>query len=262
MNAKRKQATPKKGSGSKPKSSKPRVPLASHAQTDAIEDNFPPGVARPALRALVAAGISDLDQLTRVSEAELSAMHGMGPKAIQAMRDALMAKGLAFRRDVVGHSNLIDAYVHGIQPLIGAVHGLSPEDLRVRIAPGTWSILEVLCHLADSETLFSERMKRVLIEDRPPLLFADPDRYIAALAYHQRDAWEELAVIHTARNQMARILRAQRPEAWDRVGVHSKEGERTLEQLVRKAVDHLEHHLVFVRGKRMSLENKSNQSSR
>ncbi len=103
MNAKRKPVKTKvvkrkKSASGKSASPKPRVSLASHAQTDAIEDNFPPGVARPALRALVAAGVTDLDQLVGVSEAELAAMHGMGPKAIEAMRAALRAKGLDFRQ--------------------------------------------------------------------------------------------------------------------------------------------------------------------
>lgn len=161
----------------------------------------------------------------------------------------------------MSHSTLIDAYVHGVQALCATVHGLSPEDLHIRIAPGAWSILEVVCHLADSETLFAERMKRVLIEDRPALLFADPNQYVTALAYDQRDTWEELAVIASVRKQMARILRAKPPDAWNRIGVHSREGERTLAQLVRKAVDHLEHHLAFVREKRLAMENKSGQDN-
>jgi hypothetical protein len=48
-----------------------------------------------------------------------------------------------------------------------------------------WSTLEVFCHLADSEALFADRMKRVLAEERPMLPFADPDRYAAALAYQE-----------------------------------------------------------------------------
>lgn len=160
----------------------------------------------------------------------------------------------------MSHSKLIDAYVHGVQPLCATVHGLSPEDLRVRIAPGKLSMLEVVCHLADSEMLFAERMKRVLVEERPAFLFADPNQYVTALAYDERDTWEELAVIASVRKQMVRILTAQPPEAWSRVGVHSKEGERTLEQIVRKAVDHLEHHLGFIREKRLGIENTSGRS--
>lgn len=80
-----------------PITAKPRLRLTADRQTDSIRDNFPPGVARPALRALFAANLSTLDQLTRVSESELAALHGMGPKAISLLRAALQAKGLDFR---------------------------------------------------------------------------------------------------------------------------------------------------------------------
>lgn len=69
----------------------------SARQTAAIKDNFPPGIAQPALRALYAANLTSLDQLTKVSQAELAALHGMGPKAINILHKALQAKGLNFR---------------------------------------------------------------------------------------------------------------------------------------------------------------------
>lgn len=81
-----------------PLTAKPRLRLASDEQTNSIKDNFPRGVAKPALRALYAAGLRTLDQLTRVTEAELAALHGMGPKAVAVLRGALVAKGLDFRR--------------------------------------------------------------------------------------------------------------------------------------------------------------------
>jgi hypothetical protein len=76
---------------------KPRLRLASDTQTDSIKGNFPRGVAKPALRALYAAGLTSLDQLVQVNEAELSKLHGMGPKAVATLRAALKAKGLNFR---------------------------------------------------------------------------------------------------------------------------------------------------------------------
>lgn len=67
------------------------------SQTDAIKANFPAGIARPALRALVAAGLRTLEQLTTISEVELSELHGMGPKAVKTLRAGLLAEGLDFR---------------------------------------------------------------------------------------------------------------------------------------------------------------------
>lgn len=61
-----------------------------------LEGGFPPGIARPALRALEAAGITRLEQLVRVRQVDLLKLHGMGPKAAGILQAALQAKGLSF----------------------------------------------------------------------------------------------------------------------------------------------------------------------
>jgi hypothetical protein len=60
------------------------------------ESDFPANLAKPAQRALAAAGYVRLEQLTEVSEAELLRLHGMGPKALEQLRRALAAKGQSF----------------------------------------------------------------------------------------------------------------------------------------------------------------------
>jgi hypothetical protein len=57
------------------------------------EAQFPKGIAKPALRALASVGISRLDQITRYTESQLLALHGMGPKAIGIIKTALQARG-------------------------------------------------------------------------------------------------------------------------------------------------------------------------
>lgn len=63
----------------------------------APESNLPNGIGKPAHRALTAAGYTRLEQLAEVSEAELRKLHGMGPKALGILRQALEAEGLSFR---------------------------------------------------------------------------------------------------------------------------------------------------------------------
>lgn len=62
-----------------------------------IAGGFPKGVAKPALRALFAAGLKSLDDLRTISEAELANFHGMGPKALAALRGAMAQRGISFR---------------------------------------------------------------------------------------------------------------------------------------------------------------------
>ena len=60
------------------------------------ESDLPIGLSAPARRALVGAGYSRLEQLSRLSEAELKKLHGVGSHAINLLRRALDAKGLSF----------------------------------------------------------------------------------------------------------------------------------------------------------------------
>lgn len=62
-------------------------------------DDFPPGIGRPAIRALHTAGVDRVDQLSDFTESELMRLHGMGPKALGILRSALAERGRSFRHD-------------------------------------------------------------------------------------------------------------------------------------------------------------------
>ena len=66
------------------------------------ESNPFPKIGSPATRALEAAGYTRLEQLTKVTEAELGQLHGMGPKALGILRETLKAMGWSFKPDKVG----------------------------------------------------------------------------------------------------------------------------------------------------------------
>lgn len=63
--------------------------------------NFPK-IGSPATRALEEAGYTNLKQLTKVTEGELGQLHGMGPKALGILREALKAEGLSFKQGQAG----------------------------------------------------------------------------------------------------------------------------------------------------------------
>ncbi len=69
--------------------------LAAHAT--AMRDAFPRGLGAPALRALAAAGLTSLEQVATVTESGLLRMHGMGPKAVRILRDAVRLRGLTLK---------------------------------------------------------------------------------------------------------------------------------------------------------------------
>ena len=150
-------------------------------------------------------------------------------------------------------ASLIADYSSGLKLVKDAVAGLTPEQLHARPIAGKWSIHEVVCHLSDTEILYVDRMKRVIAEDKPTLLGMDPDVHVPALALRERDVAEELRIMEVLRSQMTRILRTLRPEAFERVGMHSEAGPLTLQVLLARVVGHVPHHVEFIREKRAAL---------
>jgi hypothetical protein len=66
------------------------------SKTNDQPSDFPKGLAQPALRALAGAGYSRLDQLAKVTEADIKKLHGIGPNALEKLRKAMADKGLSF----------------------------------------------------------------------------------------------------------------------------------------------------------------------
>jgi len=152
-----------------------------------------------------------------------------------------------------GIAELIEEYAAGPGRLRASVAGLTREQLLAKPVAGKMSTLEVVAHIADFDPIIADRMKRVITHDRPQLLGADENKFLAGLLYHEREVEEELRIIELTRSQMARILRRQPPEAFARVGVHTERGELTLERLLTVANNHIPHHLPFIAEKRKAL---------
>ena len=56
------------------------------------------GLAAPARRALVGAGLSQLAHLSTVTREAVAALHGMGPNALAVLDRELAAAGRSFKR--------------------------------------------------------------------------------------------------------------------------------------------------------------------
>src|SRR5947209_5077133 len=141
---------------------------------------------------------------------------------------------------------VIDEYVTCLQRLRQAVSGLTQDDLTARPGPGVWSILENVVHLADSDAIAIDRMKRMLTEDNPTLLYADETAYVDRLFTHDQSLEDALTLLEVGRRQFARVLRKLPDDGFDRQGTHDRRGTVRVGELVKDYVEHVEHHLSFI----------------
>ena len=148
---------------------------------------------------------------------------------------------------------LIEQYVADGARLRQAVAGLGRQELTARPGPGTWSILEVVIHLVDSDAIAIDRMKRMLTDDNPPLLYADETAYVERLSPHEQSLEDALTLFEVGRRQFARSLRKLPDEAFERVGTHNRRGPLTVGGMVKDYIEHVDHHLKFLHDKRARL---------
>ncbi|MES2307026.1 MAG: DNA-binding protein [Gemmatimonadota bacterium] len=71
--------------------------MPSRAATHPNAAAFPRGVSGPALRALHNAEIASMAQLTQWREADLTRLHGMGPKVMGILKAALAEQGKSLK---------------------------------------------------------------------------------------------------------------------------------------------------------------------
>ena len=156
------------------------------------------------------------------------------------------------------HRDLVEQYEKGQQKLSLAIRGLTEQDLRTRPADapadaGKWSVQEVALHLADAEVAFADRIKRIVAMDEPVLQGWDENRFVERLMYAEQSAEDAAALVEVTRRQLSKLLRKLPDEAFARTGRHTERGRQTLTDVLKYAVEHLDHHVRFIHRKREAM---------
>ena len=135
--------------------------------------------------------------------------------------------------DLLGRRDPVEVLDELLPWLAARIRGLDDSTLRRPEVPGKWSVIEVIQHLADSDVVFSYRLKMILTEDRPPLQGYDQDRWAAEL--HYRDVPLALALdqLRSMRSANLHVLRRLSPSQLARAGLHSERGPESAGFLLR-----------------------------
>ncbi len=119
-----------------------------------------------------------------------------------------------------------------------AVTGLSGEALRRPEAPGKWSVLEVVRHLADTELVYRYRMRMSVAQPGSPIPAYDQDRWAADLRYKEERLEEALDELEALRTANLAWLRGLSEEELDRVGIHEERGPESVRRIVELLAAH------------------------
>ena len=148
--------------------------------------------------------------------------------------------------DAEERRGLIDRYRAGIDEVHKAIDGATADDLDRRPAPNEWSAREVAHHLADSETMSTIRLRRLIAEDGPTIQAYDEAEFARRLHY-DRPIDESLAVFAAVRTSNLQFLDTLTEDEWQRAGTHSEDGPYSVEKWLQIYAAHGHDHADQIR---------------
>jgi len=119
-----------------------------------------------------------------------------------------------------------------------------PEDrLGLRYAPEKWTIRQILCHLADAESVLYDRIRRAISEPRQVIWAFDQDMWAAGLGYATFPLSISRNVFAASREGVLYLAGRDYERLGSKEFVHSETGVRTLKDEFDKVAAHNAHHL-------------------
>jgi uncharacterized damage-inducible protein DinB len=123
---------------------------------------------------------------------------------------------------------------------------VSPVMLRKQPAPGKWSAVEILAHLADTEVAIGYRLRLILGAPGSPIPAFDQEAWATAMNYSRSDPKQSIGNFRAFREANLALLKRIRPEQWQHSGVHSERGEESVEHIVRLIAGHDLNHIAQI----------------
>ncbi len=139
-------------------------------------------------------------------------------------------------------AELIRQYEDGVPTFTKALAGVPAGALKWRPAPSAWSVHEIVCHCADSETNSASRIRYLTGERDLSLDNYDQDRWAIDFDYHAHRLESARGVVEAVRANTPPLIRRLPEEAWKRTHHHKTYGPYTAENWLRTYAVHLHEH--------------------
>jgi len=125
--------------------------------------------------------------------------------------------------------------------LTAVISELRATGMGLSLAPGKWTVRQILCHLADTEIAFAFRWRQALAEENHVVQPFDQDHW--ASRYTSLPADDALRTFVALRNWNALLLEELTPADWERELTHPERGRQTFRTLVETMAGHDLNHL-------------------
>lgn len=124
-----------------------------------------------------------------------------------------------------------------------AFYDLPESELDKTYGPGKWSIRQILNHLADTEIVLNERIRRAIAELHPFVVVFDQERWNEQLDYNTYPLAISKAVFAAVRTSIIYLAEKHYAGSEQKTFFHTAAGIRTLQQEFDKVAQHNFDHI-------------------
>ncbi len=118
---------------------------------------------------------------------------------------------------------------------------IGPQGLDRKPAPNKWSAREILCHLADVETVFAFPLRQTLAEPHHVIQPFDQDSW--ASQYHGFTAEAALDVFTAVRSWNITLIQNAPADAFSKPVTHPERGQMTFQTIAETMAGHDLNHI-------------------
>jgi hypothetical protein len=122
------------------------------------------------------------------------------------------------------------------------LQGAPAEVLSRHPSPGKWSVREIVAHLGDDELVGAYRIRMILSSPGTDIQAFDQDVWATTGRYSESDPAGALALFRVLREANLTLLRALRPDEWERYGIHAERGRESVRDIVSYYAGHDVNH--------------------
>ncbi len=144
--------------------------------------------------------------------------------------------------------NIVNLQIKAMQDSIivykNIIANISPKNSRLKLAKGGWSILEVVCHLSDYESIFLARLDVVVKHEKPNLPVRTSELEARAQSkYPDKNLARTFLQFEGSRKKSINYIKQINPSDLTRQGIHPVYGNLSLVELITRFSSHDINHL-------------------
>ena len=141
------------------------------------------------------------------------------------------------------YKELIRKYEAGYEKLKTQLEDVPPGAIDFKPASGSWTIREIILHMADSEANAYIRGRKAIAESGSEISIYDQDAWVSELLYSEMSYEDALELFRLLRRNMTSLLEKLPDNAWHRYVTHPKTGKIKLVDWINLYTGHVANHI-------------------